>query len=78
MLSYFGLAPDGITLTDSRFRQLISFYKNNPLGDTVGKFPKIGYIPMDFVKYQDWRKKDWYKHPITPMEVGETVHIKDI
>ena len=78
MLSYFGLAPDGITLTDSRFRQLISFYKTNPLSDTFGKFPEIGYIPIDFVKYQDWRKKDWYKHPITPMEVGETVHIKDI
>ena len=78
MLSYFGLAPDGITLTDSRFRQLISFFKNNPLNDTLGKFPDIGYVPIDFVKYQDWRKKDWYKHPIQPFEVGEIISFKDI
>lgn len=78
MLSYFGLAPDGITLTDSRFRQLISFHKNNHLDSSIGRFPEIGYVPIDLVKYQDWRKKDWYKKPITPFKVGETVKFTDL
>lgn len=78
MLSYFGLAPDGITLTDSRFRQLISFYKNNHISESISRFPDIGYLAIEFVKYQDWRKKNWFKHPLHPLETGDTINFSEL
>ena len=63
MIYILNFSYDGITLTDSRFRQLISFYKNNHISESISKFPDIRHLAVEFVKYQDWRKRNWFKHP---------------
>ena len=78
MLSYFKLAPEGVSLTPSRFRQLINYYDNTKKEESISNFPdEIGILPVTFVKYEDWHRKDidWQnpKLQLHPMEDGETV-----
>lgn len=82
LLSYFKLAPEGVTLTLSRFRQLINYYNNTKKENAFSIFPEnIGIFPVTFVKYEDWHRKDidWQdpKLQLHPMGVNETVTIKD-
>ena len=82
LLSYFKLAPEGITLTTSRFRQLISCYHNLKMDNGYSTFPKVGTVPVIFVKYEDWHKKnfDWTKTSLTlhPFKEGETITINKL
>lgn len=78
MLSYFKLAPEGVSLTPSRFRQLINYYDNTKKEESFSNFPdEIGRLPVTFVKYEDWHRKDidWQnpKLQLHPMADGETV-----
>ena len=78
MLSYFKLAPEGVSLTPSRFRQLINYYDNTKKEESISNFPdEIGRLPVTFVKYEDWHRKDidWQnpKLQLHPMADGETV-----
>lgn len=82
LLIYFKLAPEGMTLTTSRFRQLIGCYHNLKMDDSYSIFPKIGTMPVTFVKYEDWHRKDmdWSKTSLTlhPINEGVTITIKKL
>ena len=73
LLIYFKLAPEGMTLTTSRFRQLISYYKNLNMDEGYSTIPEIGTVPITFVKYEDWHRKDmdWSKTSLTLHEFKE-------
>lgn len=66
MLYYFGLAP--APLTDSRFRQLIGYYKEHQTRVNYSIFPELGVVPVEIIKYGDWKdgniKLDKLKYPI--------------
>ena len=74
MLYFFGLAP--APLTDSRFRQLIAYYKEHQTRVSYSILPEIGVVPIEIIKYGDWKdgniKLDKLKYPL---EVGDTVTI---
>ena len=82
LLIYFKLAPEGMTLTTSRFRQLIGCYHNLKMDDGYSTLPEIGTVPVTFVKYEDWHRKDmdWSKTSLTLHEwkEGETITIKKL
>lgn len=82
LLIYFKLAPEGMTLTTSRFRQLIGCYHNLKMGNEYSTLPEIGTVPVTFVKYEDWHRKDmdWSKPSLTlhPFNEGETITIKKL
>lgn len=66
MLYFFGLAP--VPLTDSRFRQLIKYYKEHRNRVSLSKFPDIGIIPLEIIKYKDWKdgiRLNQLKYPLT-------------
>lgn len=79
LLTYFKLAPENVMLTSSRFRQLIICYHNLKMDDGYSMFPKIGIVPVTFVKYEDWHRKsmDWTKTSliIHSIEKDETITI---
>lgn len=79
LLSFFKLAPEDITLTTARFRQLIICYHNLKMDDGYSVLPEIGIVPVTFVKYEDWHRKsmDWTKTSLIlhPLKKGETVTI---
>lgn len=54
LLSFFELSEK--PLSDSRFRQLISYEKNNKHSLSWSTFPNLGSLPMEFVKYKDWKE----------------------
>lgn len=72
MLFFFGLAP--APLTDSRFRQLIAYYKEHQNRVSYSIFPEIGILPIEFIKYGDWKdgniKLDKLKYPVG---IGDTI-----
>lgn len=82
MLSHFGLAPEGITLTEGRFRQLIGFVQKLRMEESYMKLPDVDWIPATFIKYEDWHRKDidWTSPNLKlhPIEKGETVRITDL
>lgn len=53
MLYFLGLSP--VPLTDSRFRQLVSHYKTHRHRVTLANIPDIGLIPIQLIKYKDWK-----------------------
>lgn len=71
MLYFFGLAP--APLTDSRFRQLIKYYKEHRSRVSLSNMPILGNISLELIKYKDWKdgiRLDKLKDPITE---GETI-----
>lgn len=75
MLYFFGLAP--APLTDSRFRQLIKYYKEHRSRVSLSSLPSIGIIPMEFIKYKDWKdgiKLNQLKYPVNK---GDTIKFPD-
>ena len=82
LLTYFNLAPDNITLTTARFRQLIICYHNLKMDEGYSMFPEIGIVPVTFVKYEDWHRKsmDWTKTSLVlhPFHEGETITIGEL
>lgn len=78
MLYFFGLAP--APLTDSRFRQLIGYYKEHQTRVSYSILPEVGVVPLEIIKYGDWKdgniKLDKLKYPLG---VGDTfTFVKDI
>lgn len=78
MLYFFELAP--APLTDSRFRQLIGYYKEHQTRVSYSILPEVGVVPLEIIKYGDWKdgniKLDKLKYPLG---VGDTVTFaKDI
>ena len=82
LLTYFKLAPEDVTLTSARFRQLIICYHNLKMDDGYSRFPEIGIVPVTFVKYEDWHRKsmDWTKTSLVlhPFHEGETITIGEL
>lgn len=82
MLSHCGLAPEGITLSEARFRQLIGFVHKLKMEESYMKLPDMDWLPATFVKYEDWHRKniDWTSPNLKlhPIEKGETVRITDL
>ena len=82
LLIYFKLAPEGMTLTTSRFRQLIGCYYNLRDENGYSCLPEIGTVPLIFVKYEDWHRKDmdWTKASLILHEFkeGETITINKL
>ena len=82
LLTYFKLAPEDVMLTPARFRQLIICYHKLKIDDGYSIFPKIGIVPVTFVKYEDWHRKsmDWTKTNLIlhPFKEGETVTIGEL
>lgn len=75
MLYFFGLAP--APLTDSRFRQLVKYYKEHRSRVSLSSLPSIGIIPMEFIKYKDWKdgiKLNRLKYPVNK---GDTIKFPD-
>ena len=87
MLSYFKLAPEDVTLTTSRFRQLIGFYKQTKIDNDITNLPltklpdEIGYFPIFCVKYEDWDRNniDWQnpKLQLHPLKNDDIVTFED-
>lgn len=71
MLSFFELAP--YPLTDSRFRQFISYYNKHRSRVTLSILPEVGIVPMEFIKYKDWKGKSIKLDQLDPLKEGETV-----
>lgn len=72
MLYFFGLSP--VPLTDSRYRQLISYYKKHITRVQYSTFPNIGMIPVQFLKYKDWKNGIDLNKIKFPLNEGDTVH----
>lgn len=71
MLYFFGLAP--APLTDSRFRQLIGYYKEHQTRVSYSILPEVGVVSLEIIKYGDWKdgiRLDKLKDPIN---LGDTV-----
>lgn len=71
MVYFFGLSP--VPLTDSRFRQFIKYYKEHRSRVSISDLPNVGVIPLELIKYKDWKdgiKLDKLKYPIIE---GDTV-----
>ena len=65
MLYFFGLAP--APLTDSRFRQLVKYYKEHRSRVSLSNLPNVGVIPLEVIKYKDWKdgiKLNKLKYPV--------------
>lgn len=79
LLTYFKLAPENITLTAARFRQLIICYHQLKMDEGYSVLPEVGIVPVTFVKYEDWHRKsmDWTKTSLVihPLVEGETITI---
>ena len=71
MLYFFGLAP--APLTDSRFRQLIKYYKEHRSRVSLSQLPNIGIIPMEIIKYKDWKDGIRLNHLKYPTGKGDTI-----
>lgn len=71
MLYFFGLAP--APLTDSRFRQLISHYHKHRDRVSYSNLPEIGIVPMEFIKYKDWKSGNINLDKIESLKEGDTV-----
>ena len=71
MLYFFGLAP--APLTDSRFRQLVKYYKEHRSRVSLSNLPNVGVIPLEVIKYKDWKdgiKLNKLKYPVNK---GDTI-----
>lgn len=73
MLYFFGLAP--APLTDSRFRQLIGFFKDHRTSINYSNFPEIGFVPISFIKYADWKDGNINLGKLQPLNVGDNIFI---
>lgn len=75
LLSFYGLAPKGVTLTDSRFRQLVTVYKKLVSNDELQQITDNVIIHASFVSYSQWHyDKNWIKEEIKPsVNEGDSV-----
>ena len=77
MMSYFGLAPKGYTLSTDRFRKLMESYNRLNFPIEYAQMPKIGLMPITYIKYEDWKEKiDWFSPDLKlkRIEKGDIVY----
>ena len=77
MMSYFGLAPKGYTLSTDRFRKLMESYNRLNFPIEYAQMPKIGLMPITYIKYEDWKEKiDWFSPDLKLKRIkkGDIVH----
>ena len=79
MLMHFNLSPEGITLTTSRFRQLIGYF--DTLEKNEADMSLMGFHKITFVKYEDWSRnaRDWTKTSfiLHPLEEGDKISLEN-
>lgn len=67
LLSFYGLAPKGVTLTDSRFRQLVATYNKSVHNEDIQVFGNGVAFHASFVSYSQWHyDKHWIEKEIKP------------
>lgn len=67
LLSFYGLAPKGVTLSDSRFRQLVATYNKSVHNDDLQQITDDIIIHASFVSYSQWHyDKHWIEKEIKP------------
>lgn len=77
LMSYFGLAPKGYTLTTDRFRKLMESYNKLNFPIQYAQMPKVGLVPITYVKYEDWKNKiNWFDPnlELRPLEEGDCIY----
>ena len=73
MIHFFGLSP--VALTDSRYRQLITYYKSHKSRVSTAYIKNIGYVSMEVLKYKDW-KNGLDLDNLELLNVGDTVNFQ--
>ena len=76
LMSYFGLAPKGYTLSTDRFRKLMESYKKLNFPIRYAQMPVVGIVPVTYIKFEDWRYKiDWFNPNLNlkPVEKRESI-----
>lgn len=80
LMYFFGLTP--VIVTDSRYRQLMMYYKKivmqNRNINRINIDGKPRYIKFDFIDYQTWKsgKIDWTKHLTFEIKPGDTIQFQ--
>ena len=77
MMSHLGLAPKGYTLSTHRFRKLMESYHKLNFPIQYAQMPEIGYVPITYIKYEDWKDKiDWFSPDLElkPIEKGDCIY----
>lgn len=80
LLSFYGLAPKGVTLSTSRFRQLVATYNKLVHNDDLQQITDDIIIHASFVSYSQWHyDKHWIEKEIkTPFTEKCTIQFKHI
>ena len=73
MIHFFGLSP--VALTDSRYRQLITYHKSHKSRVSTAYIKNIGYVSMEVLKYKDW-KNGLDLDNLELLNVGDTVNFQ--
>lgn len=80
LMYFFGLTP--AVVTDSRYRQLMAYYKNIVMPNQdihcLNIDGKPRYIKFDFINYQTWKsgKIDWTKYRPFEINLGDTIQFQ--
>lgn len=80
LLSFYGLAPKGVTLSTSRFRQLVATYNKSVHNEEIQVFGDSVAFHASFVSYSQWHyDKHWIEKEIkTPFSEKITIQFKHI
>lgn len=76
LMSYFGLAPKGYTLTTDRFRKLMESYKKLNFPIQYADMSVFKIVPITYIKYEDWKNKiNWFDPnlELRPIEKGDRI-----
>lgn len=75
LLSFYGLAPKGVTLSSSRFRQLVATYNKSVHNEEIQVFGDSVAFHASFVSYSQWHyDKHWIEKEIkTPFGENSTI-----
>ena len=79
MMTHFGLAPQGITLSTHRFRKLMESYEKLNYPFNYAEVSGV-LIPVTYIKYENWQSKfDWFdsNQQLKPIEVGDQVYFAE-
>lgn len=78
LLSFYGLAPKGVTLSTSRFRQLVATYNKSVHNEEIQVFGDSVAFHASFVSYSQWHyDKHWIEKEIkTPFGEKSTIQFK--
>ena len=80
MMTHFGLAPKGITLSTDRFRKLMESYDKLNYPFDYAEISGVRLVPITYIKYEDWQSKvDWFDSnlQLKPIEIGDQVYFAE-